>query len=214
MRPLRFVRASADNVDVIRVVLLMLLAAGGGLLLVSRHNAHAAEARFADVAAEIARRDVRIRCQGVIGDALDVGAEAGSVQFDTDGRPADTAELKRGVCTSLRSFAEDVADPEFGCVALDRRCPRPVLRSMWAVHTLAHEAWHLAGEQNEAVAECYALQTTAWASERLGASPVEGQAIARYVAAHMYPDMPAAYRSADCRDGGPLDLRPESAVWP
>jgi hypothetical protein len=206
--------ASADNVGVIRLLLLVLLAAGAGLLLVSRHNAQAAEARFADVAAEIARRDVRVRCQGVIGEALDVGAEAGSVQFDAVGRPSDTAELKRGVCTSLRSFAGDVADPEFGCVVRDHRCPKDVLRSMWAVHTLAHEAWHLAGEKNEAVTECYALQTTAWASQRLGASPFEGQAIARYVTAHMYPDMPTAYRSADCRDGGPLDLRPASAVWP
>lgn len=198
----------------IRLLLLVVLAAGACLFLVSRHNAQAAEARFADVAAEIARRDVRVHCQGVIGDALDVGAEAGSVQFDAGGRPSDTAELKRGVCASLRSFSADVADPDFDCVTHDRRCTKHVLRTMWAVHTLVHEAWHLAGEKNEAITECYALQTTAWAAERLGASPLGGQAIARYVTVHMYPDMPAHYRSPDCRDGGPLDLRPDSVVWP
>jgi hypothetical protein len=166
------------------------------------------------VAGEIARRDVKIHCQGVVGSALDVGAEAGSVQFDAAGQPSDTAELKRGVCSSLRSFVRDVAAPEFGCVLRDERCPERVLRTMWAVHTLTHEAWHLAGEQTEAVAECYALQTTAWTAARFGATPVQGQHIARYLIAHIYPQMPAAYRSPDCRDGGALDLRPESALWP
>lgn len=198
----------------IRVVLLILLAAGAGLFLVNRHNAQAAESRYADVAGEIARRDVRVHCQGVIGAALDVGAEAGSVQFDAAGRPSDTAELKRGVCTSLRSFTHDVNAPEVECVLRDTECSKKVLRTMWAVHTLTHEAWHLAGEKSEAVAECYALQTTAWTSVRLGASPTQGQAIARYLYAHIYPQMPDAYRSHECADGGALDLRPASALWP
>jgi hypothetical protein len=199
---------------VIRVALLVLLAAGAGLLLVSRHNAQAAESRLADVAGEIARRDVRVHCQGVIRAALDVGAEAGSVQFDAAGRPSHTAELKRGVCKALRSFARDVNAPEFACVLRDSECPTDVLRTMWAAHTLTHEAWHLAGEKSEAVTECYALQTTAWTAVRLGASPIHGQAMARYLFAHIYPQMPDAYRSHECADGGALDLRPESALWP
>jgi hypothetical protein len=199
---------------VIRLVLLALLAVGAGLLLVSRHNAQAAEARYADVAAEIAQRDVRVRCQGVVGAALDIGAEAGSVQFDAAGNPSDTAELKRGVCTSLRSFARDVAAPEFGCVLRASRCPESALRTMWSVHTLTHEAWHLRGEMNEAVTECFALQTTAWTAAQLGATTAQGEAIARYLAAHIYPQMPAAYRSPECRDGGAYDLRPETSVWP
>lgn len=211
---LTHVGVRADNGEVIRVLLLVLLAAGAGLLLVNRHNAHAAESRYADVAGEIARRDVRIHCQGAIGAALDVSAEAGSVQFDPAGRPADTAVLKRGVCTSLRRFARDVKAPEFACVLQGSECPKNVLRTMWAAHTLTHEAWHLAGEKSEAVTECYALQTTAWTATRLGASPIQGQGIARYLVAHIYPQMPDGYRSHECADGGALDLRPESALWP
>ncbi len=82
------------------------------------------------------------------------------------------------------------------------------------MHTLAHESWHLAGEQSESVAECHALQTTAFVAERLGASPDEAEASARAVLYQLYPQMPSEYQSNDCRDGGPLDLRPQSSLWP
>lgn len=197
-----------------RTLLLVLVAACAGLFLVSRHNAQAAEARLARVAGGIAQHEVRIDCQGALGSALDVSAEAGSVQFDDAGRPSDTAQLKRGVCTALRHFERDAAAGRLDCVLRDVRCAEGTLRSIWAVHTLAHEAWHLAGEQREWVAECYALQTTAWTAGRLGAPPVVSQALAHYVAAHMYPELPQDYRSPACRDGGVLDLRPASALWP
>jgi hypothetical protein len=198
----------------VRLLLLVVLAAGAAVLAVTHRNAEAAESRLASVAGEIARRDVKVHCQGAFGAALDIGSEAGSVEFDPSGRPSDTAVLKRGVCTSLRQFARDASSTRFTCVLQDVRCPDETLRSIWAVHTLAHEAWHLAGERSEAVTECYALQTTAWTAERLGAQPVEAEAIARYVAAHMYPELPADYRSPACRDGDALDLRPASTVWP
>jgi hypothetical protein len=198
----------------VRILLLVVLAAGAAVLAVSHRNAEAAESRLAAVAGGIAQREVRIECQGAFGSALDVGSEAGSVEFDAFGRPSETAVLKRGVCTSLRRFARDASSTRFTCVLQDVRCPGETLRSVWAVHTLSHEAWHLAGEQSEAVTECYALQTTAWTAERLGAQPVVSDAIARYVAAHMFPELPIDYRSPACRDGGALDLRPASPLWP
>jgi hypothetical protein len=191
-----------------------MLLAVGGLLALSYQRGEAAEDELAAVAGEIAGRDVRVNCQGVVGAAIDVTSEAGAVQFDVDGRPSDTAELKRGVCTSLRRFARDVRRPEFECVRRGVPCSGDVMRSVWAVHTLAHEAWHLAGETSEAITECRALQTTAWTAVRLGATPADAQSVARYVARHMYPGVPAEYQSPHCRDGGALDLRPETTVWP
>jgi hypothetical protein len=102
----------------------------------------------------------------------------------------------------------------FACVRSGTACPLDTLKTLWALHTLAHEAWHLAGEESEAVAECHALQTTAFVAERLGASPAEAEASARAVLYQMYPQMPSEYRTDDCRDGGPLDLHPGSNVWP
>jgi hypothetical protein len=198
----------------IAILLVVALAAGGAVFGFGHRNAEAAEARLAAIAGGIARRDVKVHCQGALGSALDVTAEAGTVEFDASGRPSDTTDLKRGVCKALRHFERDLADGRFACVLRNVRCSQDVLRSIWAVHTLTHEAWHLAGEKGEAVTECYALQTTAWAAVRLGAAPVEAQAIARYVDVHMYPELPAEYRTPACGNGGPLDLRPTSPVWP
>jgi hypothetical protein len=30
----------------------------------------------------------------------------------------------------------------------------------------------------------------------------------------MYPRLPQEYRSPECRNGGELDIHPESSVWP
>ena len=38
--------------------------------------------------------------------------------------------------------------------------------------------------------------------------------IARFVYEHVYPSLPREYRTSDCYDGGPYDLRPASPVFP
>lgn len=85
---------------------------------------------------------------------------------------------------------------------------------------LAHEAVHLSGVLNEAITECYALQRTAETALRLGAS----KEFALEIAADMLGeyDMPSTisgrkamgYWTEDCRNGGPLDLNPQSSEWP
>jgi hypothetical protein len=82
------------------------------------------------------------------------------------------------------------------------------------LNTLVHEAQHLAGNMNEAVTECYALQTIAFAAQELGASTEQGQALAAHQLATTYPRLPDSYRTGDCEDGGKLDLRPDTDVWP
>jgi hypothetical protein len=103
-----------------------------------------------------------------------------------------------------------------------------------AILTLTHEAFHLAGiiggwrlrggiiagdPQAEAKATCYGMQWMRHAAVELGATPDDGQAIARFYWDNVYPEYRTSrhsqYWSPDCRPGGPLDQRaPGKTVWP
>ena len=84
-----------------------------------------------------------------------------------------------------------------------------------AVGALAHEAMHVAGIHNEGTAECYGVQLTATAAMGLG---VEREYADRLRTVDFEFDREeragTAYDSADCYDGGPLDLAPEGSRWP
>jgi hypothetical protein len=185
-----------------------------GALLVQQRAAAQSEARYARVASEIAKRDVRVRCQGLLGELLDIGVYAGTVQFDANGRPADETHLTRGVCRGLRRLQREPRSPRLDCVRTAAQCPRETFEMVQAVHTLAHEAVHLAGVRNEAEAECYGLQTVDLVAVRLGADLATARALADYAFARLYPSLPPHYRTDACRDGGPLDLVPGSATFP
>jgi hypothetical protein len=197
-----------------KVLILVPLLALALYLFLDRREAAAREELLGSIASDIAGRPVDVRCQGRFSAALDVTAESGSVRFDASGRPAGWTDLKRGICLSLGRFRSDDRQGKFGCLHDPLACDRSVVRSVHALETLAHESWHLAGHVNEATTECYALQTIAFVAERLGASHEQGEQLARAAFVGLYPRMPAEYRSDECRDGGELDLRPESAVWP
>ena len=84
-----------------------------------------------------------------------------------------------------------------------------------AVNVLSHEAWHLAGVREEAVAQCYALQSNADTALRLGAGP--GATHTRSPSsssARCSPALPSDYRTRDCFDDGPLDLHRDRPTWP
>jgi hypothetical protein len=183
-------------------------------VLADRREAAAQEARFGAIASKIAGRPVEVRCQGRVSAAFDVTAESGSVRFDAAGRPADWTDLKRGICLALGRFEREHREEKFGCVHDPHACNLSVLRSIHALETLAHEAWHLAGHANEATAQCYALQRIAFVAAVLGAPTEQGDALARAAFVVLYPEMPEQYRSGECRDGGSLDLSPESSVFP
>jgi hypothetical protein len=89
-----------------------------------------------------------------------------------------------------------------------------VVNDAIALDVLAHESWHLEGNQNEAVTECYAEQTVGFVATKLGSDNVQARGLARLVHLLVYPQMPDEYRSGECRDGGALDLRPDSSAWP
>jgi hypothetical protein len=85
----------------------------------------------------------------------------------------------------------------------------------WSVAMLAHESQHVKGIYNEATAECYGMQSITAAAEALGRTEAEGRYLAWLYWTEAYPKhSDPAYLSDECRDGGRLDLRPQSAIWP
>jgi hypothetical protein len=163
-----------------------------------RRNEH----RLAGIASDIAGRDVDVHCPGLLSRLADVSAHAGTVFFDERGRPADFTDLDEETCSELDRFSEGkTGQGEQAKVAR-------------ALHVLAHESSHLAGVRDEAAADCYGLQRTAFVAESLGADPAEAQRLARLALAERAITAPTDYRSSECHDGGALDLNRASAVWP
>ena len=171
------------------------------------------ERRLAAIASEIAERPVDVQCQGFVAELVDVSPDAGKVAFDRN-RPDDHADLKRKVCRALDRFRDDAAKPELSCLDSGDRCPTRVHEEVWAATVLAHESIHLAGQIREDVAECEGVQKTALVAQRLGAAKDVATAVGRYAWKQVYPEAREDYRSLDCFNGGPFDLRPADPVWP
>ena len=182
--------------------LLIVLAIPLLLIVAVQQEQHSNEHRLAAIASDIAGRDVDVHCPGLLSGLAEVSAHAGTVFFDERGRPADFTDLDEETCSELDRFAEGkTGQGEQAKVAR-------------ALHVLAHESSHLAGVRDEAAADCYGLQRTAFVAESLGADPAEGQRLARLALAERAITAPADYRSSECHDGGALDLDRASAVWP
>jgi hypothetical protein len=164
---------------------------------------------LAAIASELAGRKVMVRCPSFLSGLVDTGGEAGRVQFDGSGRPAAYTELSPETCKALRHL--DRVD--FACID-SNTCGFDQFNAAWAAHTLAHEAFHLRGFQDEGVTECYALQNTAFVAERLGVKTETAQKLQAWVYARGYPNEPEEYHSARCYDEGPLDLRPQLRTFP
>jgi hypothetical protein len=164
---------------------------------------------LAAVATELAGHPVAVRCPGFLKSLVRVGAEAGSVKFNADGEPANYTELAPETCSALRHIDHF----DFSC--LERgNCTYREFKVAWAAHTLAHESFHLRGFEAEAIAECYALQNTAFVAERLGVDAATAQQLQKWVFTDGYPNEPEDYRSDECRAGGKLDLQPQTAAFP
>jgi hypothetical protein len=182
-----------------RVVLFvgaLALAGWGGF---RHYEQHVDQQRFGSIATALAGRHVSVHCQGAVGALVDVSDRSGSVEFDAEGHPAGSTNLARSTCKALSRIAHG------------RRQRLAVAAG--AVETLAHESYHLAGVRDEAVTECYGLQGMTFVARRLGATPGQARAYVTYAWAR-YPGLPFDYQTADCTDGGRLDLHPETGAWP
>ena len=85
---------------------------------------------------------------------------------------------------------------------------------VWAIVVFAHEARHAAGEDVEARAECYAMQDAPRVARMLRISGSRAREIAETYWEEWYPRNEFPYSSPECRNGGGLDLRRTSDVWP
>ena len=183
--------------------------------VVERQDRVALQDRLSAVATEIAERPVGVRCPGWWGRLLSpADTNAGVVQVDAEGRVADHAELRAATCAELEAVVEGGREQQLACAARSTSCGDDVQRTAWAVNTLAHEAIHLRGILEEGTTECYAVQHLALAAQRLGATPAQAQNLALLHWETGVPQLPDQYRSPDCSDGDPLDLRPKDPVWP
>jgi hypothetical protein len=183
------------------LILLVLVGAPAAWLLVSGRDLAENERRVSAIASEIAGRSVTVKCPGVFASLVDVSWNSGSVRFDANGRPADEMKLSGETCSFLEDFAEGRTD-----AGDESKVAR-------ALHVLMHESFHLVGIRNEAAADCYAFQRVELAATRLGAEPVEAQALAARAYVDRQETAPPDYRSSECRDGGALDLSP-APRWP
>jgi hypothetical protein len=84
----------------------------------------------------------------------------------------------------------------------------------WSVAALAHEAQHVRGLRDEAVTDCYGMQTIEGAALTLSRNVDEGRALAKRYWRRWQPWLDEPWRSDECRNGGALDLNPTRAAWP
>lgn len=159
-----------------------------------------AEHRYSAEATRIAGRPVRVLCD--TGYAFTgTGSDAAGVAFI----PRGLAYLEPTVCRSLYR------------VAFQHRLGGRD-DAGFAITVLAHEAVHLRGVTNEAIAECYALQEGVRLGERFGLDRTTAQALVR---AQLDRDLSDAtvqrvdYRlPPGCTKGGSLDLSPSHGSFP
>ena len=154
--------------------------------------------RFSVEASRIAEKPVDIRCD----EARDyVGAVQHADGVATVG--GELAILTPEVCFDL--YRLSVAGQVVGS------------RTGRAVAVLAHEAWHLHGEADESVTECYALQSGVDLGRRLGLGDGRARQLMRQqlVENELRGIDSLGYRvGPDCRNDGALDLDPGRTTFP
>jgi hypothetical protein len=190
--------------------ILLLLVAGLAAVGWTKHQDRIREQdRLAIVASTIVGHKVGVRCPSILKKLVNVSGEAGTVKFDEHGRPANHADLAPETCDALRN----VHTVDLSC--LDTwTCGDKQWRLVWALHTLAHEAFHMRGVGAEAQTECYAMQTTAPVAVSLGIPAGRAKQLQRWLWSKGYPNEPEEYSTTACHDGGPYDLHPGSSAWP
>ena len=172
------------------------------------------EERVAEqVAARLTHLQPQVRC-GSLG--IPSGYGILGITLFTGTRPAGYFLMLPEMCRDLAAFHASPSsyDPR-DCN--DESCAERVAGAAMALATVAHESYHLLGYRDESKVECYGMQSIWFVASKLGAPLDEAQALASFYATRMYPlrrTRTPAYWSAQCRDGGTLDLRPSLARWP
>jgi hypothetical protein len=80
---------------------------------------------------------------------------------------------------------------------------------------LTHEGTHFTSAgSNEAVVECRAMQNAHLVAARLGIDEDYARRLAALYWERAYPRGDPVYGSSECRDGGTMDVHPETSDWP
>lgn len=184
------------------VLVLVLLVAGGWA--VEAHARAGTQKTLGSVASQLAGRQVSVRCQSFWANLLSINPHSGEVQFDANGRPADSTWLTRGTCGHLHRFiSSHGADLEclktenwttFQWNAPHDACIDKAAAVGQAVITLAHESMHLRGIGSEADAQCGAEKNATQTVELLGGDPETGPLLERLARA-WNPSMSTEYRT-------------------
>jgi hypothetical protein len=170
------------------------------------------ENRLALVASAVASRKVEVSCPGFFARLVEITPNSGWVDFDQNGTPGDKTNLSASTCRGLeRVWRGD--QTSFGCL-ISGSCDEETLHAVWGVVTLAHESWHLRGVTDEAITQCYAIQTVEQVARRLGVSRQNAHVIAVWVALDDAVAPVGQYHSPECRPGGEYDRHPETPDWP
>ena len=149
--------------------------------------------------ARIAGHEARIRCDGQ-GEAVGIVQHADGVA-EVGGT---NAFLTPEICFRLYRLAFKGEEGAFS-------------RTARAIAVLAHEAWHLRGERDEGVTNCYAFQSGVGLGERLGLSEGTAQRMMRQQLAEnpiQAKSAPEYLVPGECRNGGRLDLAPSVGRFP
>lgn len=141
--------------------------------------------------------DATASCERYSAHLFNLSHDLGHVMSDEP----NVAHLRRDTCNDFADWLlSDKHDPSAAQVQ--------------ALHVVVHEAMHVGGQYNEAMAECSAMQHDAEAAEFLGASPADARALAESYYQTVYPLMPTDYRTGDCSPDGSLDLSPGDGQFP
>ena len=202
-RPGRLQRLGRPAVEALAVLAavgaLVLLLDRGGWDDLDAAARRSAEARISAEASRVAGKPVRVACDtsgrfvGVVQHADGVAALGG-----------DRAYLTPELCYALHRLQADGEVPSFSQTAR-------------AIAVLAHEAWHLRGEADEGVTECYALQSGVLVGRRLGLDEEAARKMMRsqLVANQLHGLGTAEYRlPAGCVNRGRYDLAPAVDRFP
>jgi hypothetical protein len=171
--------------------------------------------RMSAAASRLAGKPATVRCLSA-GDWATLAGQVG-------GGPFGSSYSTSGAYTTFVSGRISVSPNECGLVAkFTYRRYFPVDRARQfdlaqAFAIVAHEAGNVSlGHRDDAAAECRGEQWIAPLAKLLRPTvkPANARLLATLMWRYGYPQLPASYRSPDCRDGGPLDLNAASSVWP
>jgi hypothetical protein len=134
------------------------------------------------------------------------GAYSGRTDLAGFARPLREIHLAPRPCATLVDFLYRRRRPSSG---------RALALAADSIGLLAHESQHLIDDAaSEAETECRGMQNIRHTARLLGASTSYADLVANLYWSELYPLEPVAYRTAACRDGGPLDANPGSKTWP